>query len=126
MACLPTCPLALQRSELLCVSIAPGSSVNAQQSNVHDKDKEQTPKNHNRKATGRGPAWTGSRAEGSFLACMFNDKSIVCCTSRIFIAGVASAVCLYAAQGAASIYTECVMTVAAAQPVLRNQMHHPD
>ncbi len=44
MACLPTCPLALQRSELLCVSIAPGSSVDAQQSNVHDKDKEQTQK----------------------------------------------------------------------------------
>ncbi len=81
MACLPTCPLALQRSELLCVSIAPGSSVDAQQSNVHDKDKEQTQKNHNRKATGRGPAWTGSKAEGSFLACMFNDKSIVCCTA---------------------------------------------
>jgi len=44
----------------------------------------------------------------------------------IFIAGVASAVCLYAAQGAASINTECVMTVAAAQPVLQNHMHRPD
>jgi len=44
----------------------------------------------------------------------------------IFIAGVASAVCLYAAQGAASHYTDCVMTVTAVAFVLLNQTHHSD